>query len=40
MMISRSNLEKKQHAMATWDAADPRWKVKDMGDAGKNVNSW
>ena len=33
-------LEKKQHAMATWDAADPRWKVKDMGDAGKNVNSW
>lgn len=26
--------------MATFDAADPRWLVKDMGDAGTNVNNW
>ncbi|GLI64162.1 hypothetical protein VaNZ11_007347 [Volvox africanus] len=26
--------------MARFDEADPRWLVKDMGDAGRNVNNW
>ena len=26
--------------MAKFEEADPRWKVKDMGDGGKNVNGW
>ena len=26
--------------MAKFGEADPRWKVKDMGDGGKNVNGW
>ncbi|GLC34612.1 hypothetical protein PLESTB_001242500 [Pleodorina starrii] len=26
--------------MAKFDEADPRWLVKDMGEAGRNVNNW
>ncbi|EFJ49368.1 hypothetical protein VOLCADRAFT_74185 [Volvox carteri f. nagariensis] len=26
--------------MARFEEADPRWLVKDMGDAGRNVNNW
>jgi len=26
--------------MAKFEEADPRWKVKDMGDQGKNVGGW
>eukprot|EP00802_Teleaulax_amphioxeia_P014626 Tamp_14696.p1 GENE.Tamp_14696~~Tamp_14696.p1 ORF type:complete len:357 (+),score=97.90 Tamp_14696:387-1457(+) len=26
--------------MAKFEESDPRWKVKDMGDQGKNVNGW
>jgi hypothetical protein len=28
------------NAMAKFEEADPRWKVKELGDAGKNVNNW
>lgn len=26
--------------MAKFEEADPRWLVKDMGEAGRNVNNW
>jgi len=26
--------------MAKFEEADPRWKVRDLGDQGKNVNAW
>ena len=26
--------------MAKFEEADPRWKVKELGDQGKNVNGW
>jgi hypothetical protein len=26
--------------MAKFEEADPRWKVKDLGDQGKNVGGW
>jgi hypothetical protein len=26
--------------MATFEEADPRWKVKDLGTQGANVNNW
>jgi hypothetical protein len=35
-----SNYHLHDRSMAKFEEADPRWKVKDLGEQGKNVNSW